>query len=225
MVELLCFMWSAAASSALLGWLPASARRPMQITPKRAVAIVGGVLTVVSFSRVCVLFLEALSAVRDERAQDSELLEVCANGVARGSMKMRAACLQAQADRASPIVLKAVLRAVSIAFEDFSESVSSPGKLLIVVLFVLSSVFLPVTSWLKAAFPTETVEGSPHIVVLADGSDCPRLGFRNRVAGALKLRRGSVGARSRDAYDVECDSDPSGMINIELDDWGHAKWE
>tara|TARA_B100001057_G_scaffold476468_1_gene544484 strand:- start:1814 stop:2407 length:594 start_codon:yes stop_codon:yes gene_type:complete len=197
----------------------------MQITPKRAVAIIGAIITVVSFSRVCVLFLEALSAVRDERAQDSELLEVCASGVARGSMKMRAACLQAQADRASPIVLKAVLRAVSTAFEDFSESVSSPGKLLVVVLFVLSSIFLPVTSWLKAAFPHEVLEGCPHIVVLADGDDRPRMNFRKRVAGALKFRKGSVASHSCDDFDVECDtSDINGMVKIDLGG-GHEKWE
>ena len=199
----------------------------MQITPKRVVAIVGAILTVVSFSRVCVLFLEALSAVRDERSQDAELLEVCATGVARGSMKMRAACLQAQADRASPIVLKAVLRAVSIAFEDFSESVSSPGKLLIVVLFVLSSVFLPITSWLKAFVPQDLVEGAPHIVVLAHDSNStlgpPRLGFKRRIAGALKLRQDS-GASFSNAQPFDMESDPNGIIGIELGE-SHEKWE
>lgn len=167
----------------------------MQVTPRRALALAGAVLTLVSFTRVCVLFLEALSAVRDERSQDSELLDVCASGIARGSMKMRAACLQAQSDRASPIVLKAVLRAVSVAFEDFSESVSSPGKLLIVVLFVLSSVFLPVTSWIKTMFPQDEMVGNPHIVVLAHDSASalgpPRLGFKRRLAGALTMRRGA----------------------------------
>lgn len=191
----------------------------MQITPKRAVAIIGAIITVVSFSRVCVLFLEALSAVRDERAQDSELLEVCASGIARGSMKMRAACLHAQADRASPIVLKAVLRAFSIAFEDFSESVSSPGKLLVVVLFVLSSIFLPITSWLKAAFPHETFEGSQHIVVLADANEHPRIGFRKKIAGALKFRKDA--SQSRDVFD---DTNNHETLCVELGE-GHAKWE
>lgn len=202
----------------------------MKITPKNAAAIVGGVLALVSFARVCVLFLEALSAVRDERSQDSELLEVCASGVARGSMKMRAACLQAQADRASPIILKAVLRAVSIAFQDFSESVSSPGKLLVVVLFILSSIFLPVTSWIRAALPQEEAEGgAPHIVVLAnEGASRPRLGFKNRVAGALKLRRGTkraVTSSPHSSFDVECDT---GECLVDLDDsdvMGHTKWD
>jgi len=201
----------------------------MQINPKRAIAILGAIITVVSFSRVCVLFLEALSAVRDERSHDSELLAVCATGVARGSMKMRAACLQAQADRASPIVLKAVLRAVSIAFDDFSDHVSSPTKLLVVVLFVLSSIFLPVTSWLRAAFPQDIVEGNPHIVVLAHESDStlgtPRLGLKRRIAGALKLRRGSSsnGFHEEPDFDVECDTG-EGMVGIDLGG-PHTKWE
>ena len=166
----------------------------MRVTPKRAVAIAGGIVSLVSFSRVAVLFLEALSTVRDERSQDSELLQMCASGVARGSMKMRAACLQAQADRASPIVLKAVLRAVSTAYADFTESVSSPGKMLVVILFVLSSLLFPVASWIKALIPSEDVDGKPHIVVVAGDAEqalrSPRLSFKRRVAGALKMRRG-----------------------------------
>ena len=214
----------AARASCLVGSVPSSA---MQITPKRAIATLGAIIAVVSFTRVCVLFLEALSAVRDERSQDSELLEVCASGIARGSMKMRAACLQAQADRASPVVLKAVLRAVSIAFEDFSESVSSPGKLLIVVLFVLSSIFLPVSSWLRAAFPQDLVEGNPHIVVLAHESDStlgpPRLGFKRRIAGALKMRRDSSSSGVASEFDVECDTG-DGMVGIDIG-MSRAKWE
>ena len=141
----------------------------MTLTLKRCVALIGILLTVISFSRVAVLFLEALTEVRSERLQDSELLELCKQGAARGSMKMRAACLQAQSDRASPVVLKAILRAVSTAFADFSESVSSPGKLMVVVLFVLSSLFLPIQGWIRALLPTEeVVEGLGHVVVLAD---------------------------------------------------------
>jgi hypothetical protein len=143
--------------------------KKMQLTVKRAVTVVGALLAVVSLSRVIVLFLEALSSVRAERSQDSELLELCAQGAARGSIKMRAACLQAQADRASPVVMKAVLRAVSTAFSDFSESVSSPGKLAVVALFTLSSVYLPIQGWIKSLQEGDArVEGLGHVVVLAE---------------------------------------------------------
>lgn len=203
---------------------PASAI--MKLTPKRAVAIFGGTITLVSLARVIVLFLEALSSVRDERSQDAELLDVCASGVARGSMKMRAACLQAQADRASPVVLKAILRAVSTAFTDFSDSVSSPGKLLVVVLFVVSSLFLPIQSWIRALTSQDDGDPSPHIVVLQnDVSPRPRLGFRSRVAGALKMRRkNSITGSSSNSFDVECDTGDC-MLDTDLSDMQHCKWE
>jgi len=206
------------------------------LTAKQAVALIGGLLTVVSFARVSVLFLEALSAVRDERNQDSELLELCKQGSARGSMKMRAACLQAQADRASPILLKAVLRAVSIAFADFSESVSSPGKMLVVVLFVMSSLFLPMNAWLRALFPADDpIEGGQHVVVLAaDPAEVlgrRRLGIKQRITSAL--RRGGAGngriVTMPDYYGVD---DIEGDTLVDIDMGGessngirHTKWE
>ena len=185
----------------------------MTLTLKRCVALIGILLAIISFSRVAVLFLEALTEVRSERLQDSELLELCKQGAARGSMKMRAACLQAQADRASPVVLKAILRAVSTAFADFSESVSSPGKLMVVVLFVLSSLFLPIQGWIRALLPTEeVVEGLGHVVVLADR--VRDNGFTRRGL-SLGLREGKklltvpfdVGSTSRDIEESFIDID------------------
>lgn len=206
------------------------------LTAKQAIALIGGLLTVVSFARVSVLFLEALSAVRDERNQDSELLELCKQGLARGSMKMRAACLQAQADRASPILLKAVLRAVSIAFSDFSESVSSPGKMLVVVLFVLSSLFLPMNAWLRALFPgDDPIEGGQHVVVLAaDPTEVlgrRRIGFKQRITSAL--RRGNSGNGrivAMPKYYEQGDIEGDTLVDIDMgggssNGHGHTKWE
>lgn len=201
----------------------------MRLTAKQAVALIGGLVTLVSFARVVVLFLEALSAVRIERAADVELLELCAQGSASESMKMRSACLQARADRASPILLKAVLRAVSTAFEDFSESVSSPGKLLVVVLFVLSSVFLPMNSWIKTLFPPdEHIEGNGHVVVVAhdvaSALGKPRLNLRRRVAGALRMRKQktfSPSIEEIDDFDVEGKSEDH-LVDVDL---SHKKWD
>jgi hypothetical protein len=203
--------------------------RGMRLTAKQAVALIGGLVTLVSFARVVVLFLEALSAVRIERAADVELLELCAQGSASESMKMRSACLQARADRASPILLKAVLRAVSTAFEDFSDSVSSPGKLLVVVLFVLSSVFLPMNSWIKTLFPPdEHIEGNGHVVVVAhdvaSALGRPRLNFRRRVAGALRMRKHrpfSPSIEEIDDFDVEGKSEDH-LVDVDL---SHKKWD
>lgn len=212
----------------------------MKLTVKKSVAMASFALAFVSFARVVVLFLEALSAVRDERTQDYELLDLCRNGHARGSPKMRAACLQAQADRASPVLLKAVLRAVSIAWSDFSDSVSSPGKLAIVVLFVLSSIFLPVNTWLRALIPSEPhPEGNSHVVVLAQDAAAalgrPRTTLRRKVVRALRMRR----QRNSDVEDQnypritelpDNDERSNYMLDIDLDDThstygGHAKWE
>tara|TARA_B110000902_G_scaffold211378_1_gene242090 strand:- start:3563 stop:4153 length:591 start_codon:yes stop_codon:yes gene_type:complete len=121
----------------------------MRLTGKRLFGVVTGVLTIISFSRVAVLFLEAVAEVRDERLHDAELLELCSSGQARGSLKMRTACIQAQSDRASPLLLKAVVRAVATAWREFATTCASPLGFASMVLFVLSSLVLPVVPWLR----------------------------------------------------------------------------
>lgn len=122
----------------------------VRVSGKRLFGWISMVLMFISFTRVLVLFLEAMATVSDERSQDSELLDLCKSGTARGSPKLRSACLQAQADRASPLVLKAVVRAVSTAWREFSESVATPFGFATMVLFILSSLLLPVVPWIKA---------------------------------------------------------------------------
>ena len=201
----------------------------MNLTTKQVVAILGAICTIVSFARVSVLFLEALAAVRDERNQDVELLELCAQGSARSSQKMRTACLHAQSDKASPILLKAVLRAVSIAFEDFSESVSSPGKMLIVVLFVISSIFLPINAWLKAILVTDNaVDGAQHVVVVAHDTGLQghrALGLRGRFAKALRLRKKrNLALTHKGGEDEEFGDAIDHLVDVDLSH-GHAKWD
>ena len=200
----------------------------MRVSAKRVSGICGSLLALISLSRCSVLFLEALSNVRDERLQDAELLEICASGAARQSPKMRTACLQAQADRASPLVLKAVLRAVGMAYEDFASSVSTPGKLMVVVLFALSSLFLPVVSWLRAVLPADALaDGTPHVVVLAGHAGetlgSPRLGMGSRLAEALRRRKPSLAKLEGPGFDLESDDSA-----VEID-WRplppHPKWE
>lgn len=132
------------------------------ISPKRLVGIVSALLACYSIARVGVLFFEALAIVREERGQDAELLELCQRGDARGSIKMREACLKARADRASPLIAKAIVYAVSTAFKDFSDTVGSPFKFGIVVLFIISSVILPIIPWARAIFGTPAPMGMDH---------------------------------------------------------------
>ena len=165
-------------------------------TPRRLVAWVTGALMLISFARTSVLFLESMAAVRDERDADIELLEICKSGAARGSTKMRGACLQAQADRASPLVLKAIVRAVATAWREFSDAVSTPYGMLTVVLFLLSSLVMPIIPWIRMIGRTmlhpedeehsddNDMESDRHVIVLAgsNGTHSNRGGLRKRVS-------------------------------------------
>ena len=142
---------------------------------------------------------------------------------------MRAACLQAQADRASPVVLKAVLRAVSIAWSDFLESVSSPGRLAIVVLFVVSSLFLPVSAWLRAIMPTEPsrrAEAMSSCLRTIRRLAWPTAPWISQTAGAMR-RRGLDSPRIVELNDEERQHERGdGYIDIDLSESAfHDKYD
>ena len=189
---------------------------------RRVLRVVSLVCAGVSFCRVAVLYLESVSSVRAERAADAELLDVCASGVARGSAKMRDACLRAQADRAAPIVFKAVVRAVSTAWREFADACGSPFRLFLAVLFALGVLAQPGVSWARIllgrrrrasrAYDNDGDDddddddsdadgdgagcGSHYIVLDHSAVGCAtrRLGFQRRVRNALPrlLRLGSA---------------------------------
>ena len=125
--------------------------------------------------RTSVVLFESLAEVRDERAADAELLELCKSGVARSSPKLRLACLRAQADAASPLMLKAVARAVSTTFNEFSATMSTTWGVATVALFVLSSVLLPSLPWLRLLGRSihvedeDDIENDSHVIVLSGG--------------------------------------------------------
>ena len=173
----------------------------LKLSPKRLAAGVSTIMALYTLARVSVLFFEALATVRDARNEDQELLDLCVRGEARGSAKMRDACLKARAELASPAVFKAITLAVSTAFKDFSDTVGSPFKLSIVVVFLLGSVVLPVVPWLRLLLgqhqpdqPPQHWNTQPHFITLAPPPDT-RSRFRKKIGGAikaLKLRRGPV---------------------------------
>ena len=167
--------------------------------PRRIAAYVTALLALVSFARAASLFLESVAEERAEREADAELLRLCRSGDARGSAKMREACLKAASDQASPVVLKAITRSVRTAWLEFRETVSSPLGLASVLLFLLSSMVLPVIPFLKAvaaAFGNEDRDPigddgngdlERHVIVLNGGVGMPpRLGVRKRVMRALR---------------------------------------
>ena len=174
-----------------------------RLTPKRLTAIVSGLLALISFARVAVLFLEAMALVRDEREQDGELLRLCRDGAARGSVKMRSACLQANADQASPLVLKAIVRAVSTAWGEFYSTVSTPFGAIAVLGFFAISLVMPVIPWARAVVAAlggdaddrrlrydDDLESS-HIVVVANGG--ADFGPKGVLRKRLASMRGLVG--------------------------------
>jgi hypothetical protein len=180
-----------------------------RVSKKRIAAYIGTLLMVLSLTRTSVLFLESLAMVRDERHADSELIGLCKTGAARGSAKMREACLRARADNASPVVLKATVRAFSVAWGEFVECVSTPFGFSTTILFVISGLVLPIIPWLKAALAMwggagaaassvlssmsgddddyDDVEGRRHSVIVMNGTGVStRSSVKRRVARLLK---------------------------------------
>lgn len=169
----------------------------------RWVTVISGALVLMRF---VVLFCEAFSVVRSERIADEDLIELCSRGAAADSVKFRTLCLQAKADRAAPILFKAVLRAIRTAFADFTESFNSPAKLAILLLFVLSGLALPVVKAVSAlatahmtpvrngihgyGLPSESDREACEVVVLNGGGRRPWL-------DRLRARGMRNGARAR----------------------------
>jgi hypothetical protein len=116
--------------------------------------------------RVFVLFCESYSQVSSERISDDELLELCKRGAAAESAKFRQLCLQTKAERAAPLFFKAVLKAIRTTFSDFTESVNSPTKLALLLLFCLSGLALPVV---KAVSTLATAYLGPHALERVQG--------------------------------------------------------
>ena len=92
-------------------------------SPKRVFAIITAALTFLTFARIVVCLVEAYVAVRTERMADEGLMRTCNDPMqeAAAAPDFRALCLRKRAERAAPIVLKAVLRAVTTAFSEFCE--------------------------------------------------------------------------------------------------------
>tara|TARA_X000001036_G_scaffold370490_1_gene357050 strand:- start:519 stop:1109 length:591 start_codon:yes stop_codon:yes gene_type:complete len=120
---------------------------------KKVGAAMGILGTGLACVRLLVLFAESFSIVNSERRADYELLTLCATSEgASSSSKFRHACTRARSDAASPIVLKAFLKAVHTVFADFTEAFSSPTKIILLSLFVLSGLSAPVVKFVAKTF-------------------------------------------------------------------------
>lgn len=163
--------------------------RSIAYRPKVRLATACALVSVLlCFSNFVVRFLESFATVRGERAQDIELLSVCAAGMAKDSPRMRSACLAAQADRASPLMLKAVVHTAHSMYQDFVAATGTPFSFAVMLLFLVSSLALPMRSWLTLLFGVgkDEVASSNHVVVVAgDGMD----DYGVRYSGTPGMRR------------------------------------
>ena len=112
-------------------------------SPKRAVRLASTIVVGLTVARVVVLVCESYTAVRAERASDRDLLKMCDAGEGAESADFRSLCIKKRSEQAAPVLLKALLRACRIAFADFCESLSSPWKVAMLVLFTLSGITAP----------------------------------------------------------------------------------
>jgi len=164
-------------------------------SPKKVLAFVGIALTVLAFARIAVLVLESYSAVWSERQADRELMRMCDAGSASLSADFRALCLKKRAEQSAPILLKALLRACTTAFTDFCESMSSPTKVVLLILFCLTGVAAPVAKALATL-----------------------------VVDHMRKRRRRRGSKWRDSDDEESDDDETSRQKIVVvtpnDGWG-----
>ena len=123
-------------------------------SPKRVFGLITATLTFLTFARIVVCLVEAYSAVRHERYEDEGLMRLCNDPTSEAAVSpdMRALCLRKRAERAAPIVFKAVLRAVTTAFTEFCEVFSSPSRVALLVLFSITGIAAPVVKALVALF-------------------------------------------------------------------------
>lgn len=121
-------------------------------SPKRIIALISLALTALSAIRVVVCVTEAYSSVVQERQQDNDLMGLCNSGDAASSADFRALCLRKRSERAAPVFMKALLRAVQTAFVEFCETFGTTSRLLLLVLFCLTGVAAPLVKAIATIF-------------------------------------------------------------------------
>ena len=121
-------------------------------SPKKVLGIITACLTLLTFARAVVCLVESYSAVRSERHADAGLIKVCEDGLASLSNDFRKLCILKRAERASPVLLKAILRAVTSSFSDFCEIFSSPSRVALLVLFSITGMAAPIVRAVVALF-------------------------------------------------------------------------
>ena len=229
-------------ASQALAALRLTARGLSPPSPRRALALAASALSLLAFARVACSVLEAYSQVRGERLADAELMQMCAERVGKGSADFRALCLKKRAEQASPVIFKALLRACSSAFQDFAESMSSPTKVLLLILFCFTGVAAPVVkagstllvdtlkrrryrrgrkSKESDSDDSDNEDGHHEIVTVSSHPDPGARWSRALRRGVSRLRRRGPRALCEPAMFATDEDDEDDMYSIELHDQGN----
>ena len=225
-------------ASQFLAALRLTARGLSPPSPRRALALAASALSLLAFARIACSVLEAYSQVRGERLADAELMQMCAEKAGKSSADFRALCLKKRAEQASPVIFKALLRACSSAFQDFAESMSSPTKVLLLILFCFTGVAAPVVKAGSALLvdalkrrrrnkkakdsdsdDSDNEDGHHAVVTVSSHPDPGQRWSRSLRRGMSRLRRRGPRALCEPAT-FATDDDEDEMYTISLHDQG-----
>jgi len=231
---------SVIAASQALAAVRLTARGLIPPSPRRALALAASVVSMLAFARIACSVLEAYSQVRGERLNDAELMQMCAAKAGKGSADFRALCLKKRAEQASPVIFKALLRACSSAFQDFAESMSSPTKVLLLILFCFTGVAAPVVKAASTLFvdqlkrrrrrrkakdsdsddDSDNEDGHHEVVTVSSNPDPGLRWSRSLRRGMSRLRRRGPRALCEPSTFATDEDDEEDMYTIELNDRG-----
>lgn len=94
-------------------------------------------------ARCTVLYAEAYSLILNQRIDDDELIQICSEGAASRSPRMRSACLDAQSERSSPAIVKAFQHAAYRMTSEICGIMGTP----VALAFAALSLLLLLGSW------------------------------------------------------------------------------
>ncbi len=216
-----------------------TARELSPPSPRRALAIAASIISLLAFARIACSVLEAYSQVRGERLADAELMQMCTEKAGKGSADFRALCLRKRAEQASPVIFKALLRACSTSFQDFAESMSSPTKVLLLILFCFTGVAAPVVKAVSTLFvdalkrrryrrgkkakdsdsdDSDNEDGHHEVVTVSSHPDPGQRWSRSLRRGVRRLRMRGPRALCEPSTYGDDDEDENGMYTIALHD-------
>lgn len=143
----------------------------------------------------CVIVVcEAFAAIKADRLNDGELQQLCVEGTAASSSKMRKACLEAAHEHASPFLLAVLMRAVVVVRDEVWYCVSAPFRMNIVQVLVSLVLCIP---WLgnllrcfgiaSGTFKNADGSNGSHVVIVTPGTEhgMSHAGLRRRCSRQL----------------------------------------